>query len=104
METYLTGLDGSTLHKKEDKSSDEVVVKKTKDSKDKHKPMFDEAVSPGVKKPSGAAAQLEDLDPTGIGISIRNIVIGVACILLVLFAVHCTWVNICPRWRENVNG
>ncbi|GAU92188.1 hypothetical protein RvY_04301 [Ramazzottius varieornatus] len=93
METYLTGLDGSTLHKKEEKSSEEVVVKKTKESKDKNKPMFDEAVSPGAKKPSGAAAQLEDLDPTGIGISIRNIVVGVACILLVLFAVHCTWVT-----------
>jgi dolichyl-diphosphooligosaccharide---protein glycosyltransferase len=88
MESYLVGLDGSALTSKEEKN-EEVSIKKTKD---KNKSMFDEA-APVPPKKSSPSAQLEDLDPTGIGISVRNIVIGVTCILLVLFAVHCTWVT-----------
>ena len=87
MESYLVGLDGSTLMK-EEKTEEETKVKK---SKEKNKNLFDEAApSPPKRTPP---AQLEDMDPTGIGISVRNIVIGVTCILLVLFAVHCTWVT-----------
>lgn len=73
--------------KVETTTDDNTVAKKPKD---KNKSMFDEA---GKTQKPPSAAQLGEVDPTGIGISVRNIVVGVVCILLVLFAVHCTWVT-----------
>ncbi|XP_055333682.1 dolichyl-diphosphooligosaccharide--protein glycosyltransferase subunit STT3B-like [Paramacrobiotus metropolitanus] len=88
MDSYLMGIDGSAGASTTDTTVSE--ASSSKKSKDRTKSMFDEA---GKAQKTPAAAQLGENDPTGIGISVRNIVTGIICILLVLFAVHCTWVT-----------